>query len=74
MLIEVSNTGVEIPDVERDRIFDKFYRIPNNDPWKHGGTGLGLSLVKKLVQRLGGAVWVESGNSITRFIMQLPND
>ncbi|MBD1909221.1 MULTISPECIES: GAF domain-containing protein [unclassified Leptolyngbya] len=72
ILIEVSNTGVEIPEVERDRIFEKFYRIPNNDPWKHGGTGLGLSLVKKLVQRLGGAIWVESSQSLTQFIMQLP--
>ena len=70
--IEVSNTGVEIPALERDRIFDKFYRIPNNDPWKHGGTGLGLSLVKKIVQRLGGAIWVESCHSLTQFILQLP--
>ncbi|MBD2459737.1 GAF domain-containing protein [Oscillatoria sp. FACHB-1407] len=72
LFIEVSNSGVEIPEIERDRIFDKFYRIPNNDPWKHGGTGLGLSLVKKLVQRLGGTIWVESGDNLTRFIMQFP--
>lgn len=72
MVIEVSNSGVEIPETEYDRIFDKFYRIPNNDPWKHEGTGLGLSLVKKLVQRLGGAIWVESGDSLTRFMLQFP--
>ena len=45
----VTNTGVEISPAELPRIFDKFYRIPQNDPWKHGGTGLGLALVKKLV-------------------------
>lgn len=72
LIITVSNSGVEIPAVERDRIFDKFYRIPNNDPWKHGGTGLGLSLVKKLVQRLGGEIWVESANQRTHFTMQFP--
>lgn len=73
-LIEVSNSGVEIPQIEHDRIFDKFYRIPKHDPWKHGGTGLGLSLVKKLVIRLGGIIWVESGNDLTKFILQFPLD
>ena len=48
----VSNSGVEISPIECDRIFDKFYRIPSNDPWKHGGTGLGLALVKKRVEHL----------------------
>ncbi|XHX78029.1 MAG: sensor histidine kinase [Stenomitos frigidus ULC029] len=52
----VTNSGVEIPAIERDRVFDKFYRIPHNDPWKHGGTGLGLALVKKLVERLDGTI------------------
>lgn len=57
----VSNTGVEIPATEYERIFDKFYRIPNHDPWKHGGTGLGLALVKKLAAHLGGSIQVASG-------------
>ncbi|KGF73643.1 hypothetical protein DO97_15120 [Neosynechococcus sphagnicola sy1] len=67
--IRVSNSGVEIPAVECDRIFDKFYRVPNNDPWKHGGTGLGLALVKKLVERLGGTIQVESCFKRTTFIL-----
>lgn len=70
--IEVSNSGVEIPEIERDRIFDKFYRIPNNDPWKHGGTGLGLALVKKLVEHMSGSIWVESSQNLTQFILQFP--
>lgn len=70
--IEVRNSGVEIAEVERDRIFDKFYRIPNNDPWKHGGTGLGLALVKKLVQHMGGSIWVESSHNWTQFILEFP--
>jgi len=64
----VTNTGVEIPEEERDRIFEKFYRIPQNDPWRHGGTGLGLALVKKLAEQLGGTVQVESGDNQTRMI------
>ncbi len=70
----VSNTGVEIPATEYERIFDKFYRIPNNDPWKHGGTGLGLALVKKLTACLGGQIHVESGNGQTTFVLTFRSD
>lgn len=72
LMIQVTNSGVEIPAVEYDRVFDRFYRIPNNDPWKHGGTGLGLALVKKLVERLGGTIGIESGNSQTTFMLTFP--
>ena len=70
--IIVANTGVEIPDQERDRIFDRFYRIPNNDPWRHSGTGLGLALVKQLVQLLGGTIALHSQANTTAFHLQLP--
>jgi signal transduction histidine kinase len=70
--IAITNTGVEIPAAEQERIFDKFYRIPNSDPWKHGGTGLGLALVKKLVDRLGGQISVESQVNQTTFVLSLP--
>ncbi len=72
LTIRISNSGVEIPASEHNRVFDRFYRIPNNDPWKHGGTGLGLALVKKLVERLGGTIGIESGNSQTTFILTFP--
>lgn len=69
--LTVTNTGIEIAPEELSRIFDKFYRIPNNDPWKHGGTGLGLALVKKLVEQMGGSIQVESIKNQTCFIVQL---
>jgi signal transduction histidine kinase len=72
--ISVCNSGVEIPTTECDRIFDKFYRIPHNDPWKYGGTGLGLALVKKLVQQINGTIHVESHQGKTCFVMRLPGD
>ncbi|MDX2229984.1 MAG: GAF domain-containing protein [Leptolyngbyaceae cyanobacterium bins.349] len=71
--LQVSNTGIEIAETERDRIFDKFYRIPNNDPWKHGGTGLGLTLVKKLVETLSGSIHVETQPNQTSFVVLLPD-
>ncbi|XHX80501.1 MAG: GAF domain-containing protein [Stenomitos frigidus ULC029] len=72
MQLQISNTGIEIADSDCDRIFEKFYRIPNNDPWKHGGTGLGLALTKQLVETLGGNIRVTSKAGLTTFIVELP--
>lgn len=70
--ITITNTGVEIPPEECDRVFDRFYRIPSSDPWKHSGTGLGLALVKKLTELLGGSVGIRSGDSQTTVWLCLP--
>ncbi len=68
----VSNSGVEIPTEEQCRIFDPFYRIPRSDRWKHGGTGLGLALVKKLVAQLQGEISLTSQDNLTTFQVQFP--
>lgn len=62
----------EIPKEELPRIFEKFYRVPNADPWKQGGTGLGLALAQKLVEQLEGKIEVESGNGNTTFTVTFP--
>jgi PAS domain S-box-containing protein len=71
--IDVSNSGVEISTKELSRIFDPFYRIPNKDPWKHGGTGLGLALIRKLLVRLQGKIDVTSTQGWTTFRLFIPN-
>jgi len=70
--LQVTNTGVEISPTEQRRIFNKFYRIASNDPWRQGGTGLGLALVQQLAQRLGGQITVDSGTGWTRFQLTIP--
>jgi len=72
LLLTIKNTGVNIPETELGRIFDKFYRIPNKNPWKHGGTGLGLALVKKLAIFLGGSIEVFSQDNSICFDVQVP--
>jgi signal transduction histidine kinase len=62
----------EIPKEELPRIFEKFYRVPNADPWKQGGTGLGLALAQKLVEQLEGKIEVESCNGNTTFTVTFP--
>jgi GAF domain-containing protein len=70
--IGVANSGIEISAEELPRIFDKFYRVPNHDRWRHGGTGLGLALVKKLVNHLGASIQVESAGGKTTFLLTFP--
>jgi signal transduction histidine kinase len=66
----ISNTA-EIPTANLSRIFEKFYRVPNADLWKQGGTGLGLTLVKKFTEQLGGTLEVESQAGYTKFTVLL---
>jgi signal transduction histidine kinase len=68
----VCNSGVEIPASELPRLFEKFYRVPGVDRWKQGGTGLGLALVQKLAEHLGGTIRVESNSNRTCFTVELP--
>ncbi|NTW02693.1 MAG: GAF domain-containing protein [Oscillochloris sp.] len=58
--VNIRDTGVGIDREDLLRIFDRFYRTENPLKIEAGGTGLGLSLVKPLVELLGGRIWVES--------------
>ena len=70
--IIIRNSGNEISAEQLCRIFDPFYRIPSNDPWKHGGTGLGLALVKKLAAHMQGDIVVTSHQRWVTFTLQIP--
>jgi signal transduction histidine kinase len=68
----ITNTGVEIPAPDLPHIFDKFYRIPSLDIWSQGGTGLGLPLVKKMVEQLGATIQVSSTDQQVTFLLRFP--
>jgi signal transduction histidine kinase len=71
VVFEVGNFA-QIPEEELGKVFDKFYRCPNADPWSQGGTGLGLALVEKLVRQLQGAIGVASVDEWTTFTVEHP--
>jgi signal transduction histidine kinase len=57
VLAGVSDTGVGIPEDQCERVFDEFYQV---DRRRYGGTGLGLTIVKGIVEEHGGKIWVDS--------------
>jgi signal transduction histidine kinase len=72
VLISVSNTGEGIPPEDIDRVFERFYRVEKSRDRAHGGAGIGLAIVKQLVEAAGGRVGAESGGGQTRFWFSLP--
>ncbi len=56
----VRDTGIGIPDDKKNSIFESFTQASNNTTRKFGGTGLGLTITKKLVELQGGQIWVDS--------------
>ena len=73
MRFVVRDRGLGIPESERTRIFEKFYRLDPNMTRGIGGTGLGLYICRELVERMQGRIWVASqpGEGST-FTVELP--
>src|SRR4029077_11499363 len=59
-IFTVSDTGIGIPRADQSRIFERFYRVDVARSREVGGTGLGFSIAKHLVEVHGGRIWVES--------------
>ena len=72
ILISVTNTGSEIPPEDLGRVFERFYRVEKSRDRAHGGAGIGLAIVRQLVEAMGGQVGAESGEGRTRFWFTLP--
>ena len=71
--ISVTDQGVGIPEDERDRVFERFFRVDAARSRNTGGSGLGLAIVKHVVQNHGGdvRVWSQQGRGST-FTIRLP--
>jgi PAS domain S-box-containing protein len=60
LVMRVKDTGLGIPEEDRERIFDRFYRVKNEKTRYIAGTGLGLAIVKSIVEAHNGSIHVES--------------
>jgi two-component system phosphate regulon sensor histidine kinase PhoR len=72
-VIRISNNGVCIPDADQPHIFERFYKTDKSRNRTSGGNGLGLSIVKKIVEMHHGTITAESKqDEMTSFIVRLP--
>ena len=71
--LTIKDSGIGIPQEDIQHLFQKFYRVDNSDTREIGGTGLGLYLCRRLVETIGGKIWVESTyQSGSTFYVKLP--
>lgn len=72
-LIRVSDRGIGIPPEDLDRIFERFYAVDKSHSRSLGGSGLGLSIVERIIEKHGGKIEVESElGKGTTFTITLP--
>jgi two-component system, OmpR family, sensor histidine kinase BaeS len=71
VLVHVTNSGSRIPAQDLPRVFERFYRVDKSRDRARGGAGIGLAIVKQLVEQAGGRVGAESGRDGTRFWIRL---
>lgn len=73
LTIQIEDNGPGIPETERDRIFERFYRLDDSRARDTGGTGLGLAITKEAVNMHGGTISVSSASEVgSIFIIKLP--
>lgn len=60
VVVSIRDSGIGIPTEDIPHLFQKFYRVDNSDTREIGGTGLGLYLCRRLVETMGGRIWVDS--------------
>jgi K+-sensing histidine kinase KdpD len=64
----VEDEGPGVPADKRESVFERFYRGDKTD----GGLGIGLSIVRGIIEAHGGRIWVEAGRTGARFVFDLP--
>jgi signal transduction histidine kinase len=72
LLVTIANSGEPIPADDLERVFERFYRVEKSRDTARGGAGIGLAIVKQLIEAGGGRVGADSAGGQTRFWFSLP--
>lgn len=72
--VTISDNGKTLTKTNKEKIFDKFYRIPKGNTHDIKGFGIGLYYAKKITEKHGGAINLDLSNSLTTFKITLPNE
>ncbi|HEY5588673.1 MAG TPA: HAMP domain-containing sensor histidine kinase [Candidatus Paceibacterota bacterium] len=73
LYIRVSDTGIGMSGEERERLFEKFYRIKNKETENIRGTGLGLWITAQMIKQMGGNISIESIKGVgSHFVVSFP--
>jgi two-component system, OmpR family, sensor histidine kinase BaeS len=72
-VVSVANTGPGIPPEDLPHVFERFYRVEKSRDPAQGGAGIGLAIVRALVESFGGSVGAESDDGLTRIWFELPS-
>ena len=71
--VTIEDTGIGVPEDAMQHLFEEFYRAPNAKEMEREGTGLGLTIVKDLITRMGGHISVKSTQNVgSQFTVTLP--
>jgi two-component system, OmpR family, sensor histidine kinase BaeS len=70
--VRVTNSGAEIPEADLPRVWERFFRVERSRDRSSGGAGIGLAIVKRLVEEAGGRVGATSQAGTTTFWFSLP--
>jgi signal transduction histidine kinase len=73
VLVSITNSGDGIPPEDLPHVFERFYRVEKSRDAARGGAGIGLAIVKQIVEGSGGKVGAESTDHTTRFWFSLPS-
>jgi signal transduction histidine kinase len=73
-VVRVGNSGSEIPAEDLPRVWERFFRVERSRDRASGGAGIGLAIVKRLVEDAGGRVGASSDADVTTFWFSLPTE
>lgn len=72
--ISISDTGNSLKQINKEKIFEKFYRVPKGNTHDVKGFGIGLYYTKKIIEKHGGTILLNLNEKLTTFKITLPNE